>query len=82
MTNMKEDVDGSDPNVIAIVITKLTGNDFVDENFVPGIGVSISGTVSDNTNNDDAGNMNLEGMMVMLKVGMATLLRLFISSPN
>jgi hypothetical protein len=62
-------IDGSDPNGIDIISTKLTGNDFVDEKCV---GLSISGTVSDDTNSDDTGNVNLEGVMVMLRDCTAT----------
>jgi hypothetical protein len=50
----------------------LTGNDFVDEKFVPGVGLLISGTVSDDTNSDDTSDVNLEGVMVMLKDYTAT----------
>ena len=40
--------------------TNSTGNDFVDEKFVPGVG-SISGNVSEDKNNDDIGDDELGG---------------------
>ena len=42
-----KDIDGGDANVISVILgggDNSTGNDFVDEKFVPGVG-SISGTV-------------------------------------
>jgi SdrD B-like domain len=60
---------GGDPNVIAVVVvagTNSTGNDFVDEKFLPGIG-SISGNNSEDTDNDDTGDVSMEGVFIVLK---------------
>ena len=64
-----KDGDGGDPNVIAVIVGSgmdSTGNDFVDEKMEPGIG-SISGNVSEDKNNDDVGDDNLVGVLVVLK---------------
>ena len=50
--------DGSDPNVIAIIVgvgMQSTDNAFVHEQFVPGVAGSISGNSSKDKNYDDIG---------------------------
>ena len=59
------DVDGGDPNNISITIggpsfpLDSTGNDFVDER-----GRLIAGVVSEDTDNDDVGEIPIRGMLV------------------
>jgi serine-aspartate repeat-containing protein C/D/E len=60
------DVDGGDPNVIAVILTPgatSTGNDFVDER-LPGV---VSGTVLEDNDNDNVGDTPIPGVTVELK---------------
>jgi uncharacterized surface anchored protein len=60
------DVDGGDPNVIAVMLppgTDSTGNDFVDER-LPGV---VSGSVLEDLDNDNVGDTPIPGVTVELK---------------
>ena len=61
-----KDSDGGNPNeiIIDVNLEDSPDNEFVDR--VTPLG-SISGTVSEDTNNDDTGDVNLEGVILVLK---------------